>query len=196
MLHASAVLTAKGAIGFLGQAGWGKSTLAAGLTKVGARLLTDDCFSLELRDRSARCIPAYEGLRLLPDSLEYCYPDKPEVREFSHYSWKKRLQLHPVESVGIPRSYPLKAIFILTPPDESCAIDCPMIGDLSAAQALIALIKHSFKLDLSDKIRISRSFDEMSDCAAVLAAYSLRYPRIHSLLPDVCRAVMDKIEKS
>ncbi|MBK9316712.1 MAG: hypothetical protein IPM55_21055 [Acidobacteria bacterium] len=86
MVHASAVLTSKGIIAFLGDTGWGKSTLAASLVQPGVSLMTDDCLSITEIEGTLFGIPAYTGLRLLPDSLGRLYPDSPEVMDFAHYS--------------------------------------------------------------------------------------------------------------
>ena len=46
VLHASVVLIGGKAVAFLGDSGWGKSTLATSLHEKGYPLLTDDCVSI------------------------------------------------------------------------------------------------------------------------------------------------------
>ena len=71
VLHASAVQLPGGlGIVFLGETGWGKSTLASSYYESGSRLITDDCLLIRSIQNNIYCIPNYFGLRLYPDSTE------------------------------------------------------------------------------------------------------------------------------
>jgi hypothetical protein len=63
-LHASAVLTDRGALAFLGPAGQGKSTMAAVFLARGAMLLTDDVLPLQVRPDGVYGTPSLPLMKL------------------------------------------------------------------------------------------------------------------------------------
>lgn len=67
-LHASAVATRDGVIGFLAPKGFGKSTLALALAKAGAQLLSDD--TLPVDPSSGKAWPGVHGLRVRDDAVD------------------------------------------------------------------------------------------------------------------------------
>lgn len=195
MLHASAVLTPGGLIAFLGDTGWGKSTLAAGLVQPGVALITDDCLYVREIDGALYGIPAYTGLRLLPDSLDFLYPKSPELLAFAHYSDKKRLVVEHAMIDHKNDPLPLLALFILSRPQDSIDNDRVVIEPLSSVETLVALTRHSFKLDFTDKLGISSSFLRLGEMSRLIPAFSLRYPRRPSFLKHVTEAVLDKADQ-
>lgn len=70
-LHASAVAVEGRVVAFTGPAGAGKSTLVAGLTRLGLPLFCDDTLVLDLSgDGPVMCLPGHKRLKLWPDSLD------------------------------------------------------------------------------------------------------------------------------
>jgi len=69
-LHATAIVTPKGACAFSGPAGSGKSTLAASFFLAGFGALGDDCLPLVEQNGSIQVLPGYPGMRLGRDALE------------------------------------------------------------------------------------------------------------------------------
>lgn len=194
MLHASAVLTPRGAIAFLGETGWGKSTLAGCLNRMNNTLLTDDCLAVEIRESGVFCIPAYTGLRLFPDSLDYLFPDSPAQTEFAHYSVKKRLQFREAGNQYSHMYYPLVALFVLTDPAGMSPQHGISIERISPTDGLMALIRNSFKMDVTDRSETAQSFTEFGVLARKLPVFSLNYPRLHSYLPAVGKSVLKEID--
>lgn len=90
VLHASCVQIDDFAILFLGESGWGKSTLAAHFHKEGYSLLTDDCLLIERMDNQAIGTPGYSGARLWDDSLQVVANDQ-ETSAVSNYNSKRRI---------------------------------------------------------------------------------------------------------
>jgi len=66
VLHASAVQVEGRALAIIGPSGGGKSTLAALLCSVGARLVTDDALRVDPTSSGAVCYPGSHGIRLRP----------------------------------------------------------------------------------------------------------------------------------
>ncbi len=93
VLHASAMKHGERAIIFLGDAGWGKSTLTASFCGMGLPLITDDCLLLDEGDEQVMGVGSYPGLRLWPDSLRSLDRHEDAHAHVSHYSSKQRLGL-------------------------------------------------------------------------------------------------------
>ncbi len=71
-LHASAVLTPAGAVVFVGESTWGKSTIAAACHAHGWPLIADDVASFEIDvDAGAQIRPAYPSIRLWPATARH-----------------------------------------------------------------------------------------------------------------------------
>ena len=69
VLHASSVAIQGQAIAFLGNSGWGKSTLVAMLHAQGHTFITDDVLPIRLDATPPRVSPSYPEVRLLPETL-------------------------------------------------------------------------------------------------------------------------------
>ncbi|NIO13431.1 MAG: serine/threonine protein kinase, partial [Gammaproteobacteria bacterium] len=67
-LHASVIDINGEAVGFMGAAGAGKSTLAAAFAKKGFAVMSDDILALKPGDSAPFAQPGYPRLRLWPDS--------------------------------------------------------------------------------------------------------------------------------
>src|SRR5262249_28898285 len=69
-LHASAVAFNGQAVAFMGDAGWGKSTLAAVFQRRGRPLVADDVLAVSFEQREPRVAPAVPEMRLTPEALD------------------------------------------------------------------------------------------------------------------------------
>lgn len=186
MVHASAVAIDHRAVAFIGETGYGKSTLAAAFGRQGAPMLADDCLRLALEERQVTATPFDRGIRLWPDSLKALFETPPALFPMAHYSSKKRLTS---VSQAIDAPVPLKAVFILEPPDH-CTTNSPInIAPITKQNALMNLIRQSFQLDVTDRQKNQNLFHSLADIAQHVPAYSLGYPRDYALLP----AVQDEI---
>lgn len=67
-LHGSCVSDERGAVGFVGHSGWGKSTLAMRFVQHGYRLLCDDVLAVDLSGEVPVVVPGYPQLKLREDS--------------------------------------------------------------------------------------------------------------------------------
>lgn len=182
MVHASAVAIDNQAVAFIGETGYGKSTLAAAFGRQGAPMLADDCLRLALENRQVTATPFDTGLRLWPDSLKALFETPPALFPMAHYSTKKRLT---PGSQAKETPHPLKAIFILEAPDR-CKANSPIkVAPITKRNALLNLIRQSFQLDVTDRQKNQNLFHRLADMTQHLPAYSLGYPRDYALLPAV-----------
>ena len=171
--HASSIGMAGRAILFLGHSGWGKSTLASLLHDAGHHLLSDDCALLNITAGAPNIVPTYPSLRLFEDSISQMEGAPPLTSWVNAYSRKQRLNLGPPQLQTI--AWPLHAIYLLNNP--STPANGHTITPLPSAQACIALIEHSFRMDLAST-RHTRMM--LAQAAAVLRqtpVFALSYPR-------------------
>ena len=190
VLHAGAVSLGSEAITFLGETGYGKSTLTASFSSQGYHLLSDDTLVLTQDGKKAFIEAPYPCIRLLPDSLKSIYQEKAKTSKMAHYSDKRRVKLNRQESV-VSGKLPLKALFVLGERSESDRIE---INPLPESQACMELIRHSFQLDPTDKTKAMALFNTASGLAADLQVFELNYPREYTRLDDVRQEILNAVQ--
>ena len=188
VLHASAVATTHGAVGFCGITGVGKSTLAGSFALTGASLLADDAFVIEETSRGPEARPTYPGFRLWPDNVQAVVGSEAAGGPVAHYTKKRRIGPTDVspEAFALARC-PVARVFMLeTGPEIS-------IQPIGERDAFLALSKHAFRLDINDMKSVASSFDVLSRSGLLRLCSTLRYPRVHERLPEVRAAIQKEI---
>jgi hypothetical protein len=195
VLHASAIKLTDGAgIAFLGDSGWGKSTLASSFLESGAQHISDDCLLIEKNANTLTGTNSYQGVRLLNDSTEAIFPDQPKTDPVAHYSDKRRLLLTSKNMPKLPASNKLDALFLLTNPAENSADEPVLIEAVSGVEAMMSLIKQTFVLDPLDKELITKLFKTLGDFLQTgIPVYRIRYPRKHNRLQDIQQAIRARV---
>ena len=191
VLHGSAVLTAHGAVAFLGETGRGKSTLASSFSEKGSPVLTDDCLLVKEGNGELLAIPSYPGLRLWPETVEALFGQGKPLAGVAHYTKKKRVD----GNVGLSffnEAAPLRRIFFLAPPDE-IEDNSVSIARLSPRNAFMELVKFMYLIDITDRQRLRQEFERLSRVAALPLFYRLTFPRDFSLLAGVHKAVLENV---
>jgi hypothetical protein len=191
VLHASACGTPHGVIAFMGTTGMGKSTLAASFGLGGYPVLTDDCLLVEEKDQEMLTVPSYPGLRLWPETVTALFDRQPMLQPLAHYTDKKRLLFEQELSEG-PRA--LRAIFVLAAPHDLHNTDDVRITPLTASEALLETVKHSFQLDITDRRKLGQAFSQYEGLAKSVPFFALSFPREHTLLPSVIRSVLQNLD--
>jgi hypothetical protein len=192
-LHASAVALPAGAVGFLGFNRAGKSSLAAGFLAAGYPLVTDDVLALNrVADDRVEALPSFPQMRLWPISAESLVQNA-ERLEPIHPDFEKRRV--PVGSGGlgtfVDRTQSLEALFVLDRGERS-TIEFEV---LSPRAALIELVRHSFLGALGDAVvGTERRFERLIDLARSVPMLRLSYPHGLELLPNVCRAILERVD--
>jgi len=175
VLHCGIVNTAKGALGFMGPSGHGKSTMTASLHHSGLTLMSDDAVLLRNEDHCFHVERLYPSLRLFPDSLDELFPTIEATAPVADYTDKRHVAFAPG-----PVRAPLIALFRLAEPAEDIRI-----LRLAPAEACMALIANSFALDAANPAESKRRFVKAADVARQVPVYDLHYPRIYTAIPDV-----------
>ncbi len=186
VFHASAVDVAGGAVAFAAESGRGKSTLAASFAVSGSRFLTDDGLVVEPTAKGYQILPSHPSIRLWGDSEEALIAAGVETAPALSYTSKSRF-LAGDEVCFCDQPRPLRRVYFLG--DGSAA--APRFERLSAAEALVEWVKHSFLLDVEERPRLASHFDQVARLAGQPIHYRLDYPRRFEDLEHVRQAIVE-----
>jgi hypothetical protein len=186
VLHGSAAATPRGAIAFVGETGWGKSTLVSSFAEAGMAVLTDDCLLLHENASRLLVIPSYPGVRLWPETaLTVFGTDKPWT-QVAHYTQKKRLGAEAgIRFCTWPTE--LRRLYFLAPPDESARL---RVERLSPRDTMLELVKYCYLMDVTDRARLHREFERLAEFALMPLFRRLTFPHDFSQLPTTREAIL------
>jgi hypothetical protein len=195
VLHASAVTLENGkSVAFLGNSGFGKSTLVSSFHRNGAQLINDDCILLECGKDGVTAIGGLVGIRLFPDSVNAVFNEAAGFTNYTPYTDKQQLFLKEQAGDTPPEPRVLDAMFLLNDAKNE-STDTVSIAPVSGTEAMMAMINSTFSLDPSDKKMIAHNFKNVGQTISdQLGIYSLQYPRVHERLADVRAAVIAHVE--
>ncbi|NRB71513.1 MAG: hypothetical protein HRU51_06310 [Xanthomonadales bacterium] len=187
ILHASAVsLKAGECFLFLGDSGYGKSTLAASLLAAGAIVLADDCVELSVHRGRVYARGAFPGLRLRDDSQRQALPLQRElIHSMGSYNGKQVFRVAQMPDAG----YRVTQAFALNSPlSPTSDLSYQRIDGM---QAVMIMLRGLFRLDPAKDA--DRGPEFASVCAlfaAGLEVTQLAYPRDFERLVDVQRYLL------
>ena len=178
VIHASAVVTDEGVVGFCAFPQTGKSSLAFGLAQRGYAPWADDALVFETGEDGARALALPFAVRLRPASRAYfdVQPLPPE-----------ELPEEGTISVGT-ESLPLAALCVLSQTEEPGHVT---IGRIAAADAVTSLLPHAYYVSLEDGTLKERMLRAYLALAALVPVYDVSYPSGLDGLP----AIMDELER-
>lgn len=193
VLHASAVAlqgagTRERAVGFLGDSGQGKSTMATALHQRGHRALADDTLAVPVPEESAPdgwrplVHPALPHLKLRPPSVEALGENLESLSRW-----------HPDNDsyvIGLSDSFsfqpaPLQCLYVL---EERPALGLQL---LDPQAALMKLMEHAYSMRVLPDDDLADHFDQCVRLARQTPVFSLQRPKDFNRLPDVARLVED-----
>ncbi len=186
-LHASSVAVAGEAVAFIGERGWGKSTMAAAMYARGHSLVADDLTAVQINAEGPIVFPGYPQLKLWPESTALL-GDKPETLPRLNPHLERRARRATREFS--PASIPLKRIYVL---GES---KVPEIEPLGPQEALVQLIQHSYGRRLFPAVRTSSHFLQCTSIVKNVPVCSLRRPYSLPVLSDVAQLVEEDLAQS
>jgi hypothetical protein len=188
-LHSTAVVIDGEAVGFLGDCGYGKSTIGAAFISRGFHLLTDDVLALEAGDGMWTAHAGPPRLKLFPSVAQKVLARGGTARLNAGTS-KLVLKLSPEESCD--RLVPLRSLYVLADPAR-CQAEAPSritIVPLRGEEAFLEVIRAAFNLIQVDRARLANQFAMASRLANEIPMRRLAFPRGLRRLGDVCDAVM------
>ena len=181
ILHASCVQVENACALFLGQSGWGKSTLASLLQQCGGQLLSDDCVVLRQEGTQVLAVATYPSLRLFNDSIAHSFDFAPRQSSVARHTGKRRVWVddpRPTPVTDLVGPAPVTAMYLLNAP--SAPIAAVAISPLPAAAACMALVEHRFRLDMGNQRQSVATLRHAAAMAGQIRAFSLGYPRDYS----------------
>ena len=182
VLHASSVAIDGNLVAFAGRGGAGKSTIAAALAGRGHALAADDALLVDPRGGHVTAVPAYPGVRLRDDSERAVAAGLAGARR-PDPGGKRRF------SIGLRFAHGphvLTRIYLLDPGSTRATVFEP----LAARDAMVALLRETYRLALDDRAALAREFAALTAVASRVACWRLSYPR----RLDAARTLAEEIE--
>ena len=190
-VHATAVCGPIGCCAFVGDAGLGKSTLAAAFLRRGWMLVCDDCLRIDAGHEGMLAVPGYAGLRLWPDATAALFDEIDGSPPAMHDNSKRRVSA----GVKLPaHAVPLRCLYILV--GASGGREASIRIEASAPRdAFIDLVRHAFRLDLGDGTMLARQFRFLERIVQDTPIRRLTYSREFVHLPAVTDAIVCDLEE-
>jgi hypothetical protein len=192
-IHASAVVTGAGALGFLASNKGGKSSLAAALMQAGCPLLTDDILTLAAVSGAVRGQAAFPSMRMWPEQAAH-FLGSAEALDIVHPAFAKRR--FPVGPGGFGRFHAgdtaMAGLCIPTMHDDPAR--GVVFEPLPPKTLFLQLLQHSFVARPVAALGWqARRMPLLGQASTAIPGYVLHYPRGLDRLPDVARAILDRI---
>ena len=189
-LHASAVVIEDQAVLFAGDAGAGKSSLAAAFAILGYPILSDDVVVMDDSGDGVRAHPSHPRLSIWPDAASSLFSAKSLPAHSPVYD-KRRLDLLADGYRFHDRAEPVGRICILAPRTVSGRL--PEIQDLRPQTALMKLVRHTYSNYLLDAPMRSREFDLLGRVAASVRVSELKLGEGLDTLVSDCRLLTTRL---
>lgn len=190
-LHATTVLVEGGAVAFLGDCGYGKSTLGAAFLQAGCRLLTDDVLVLREDSRGFCAAPGLPRIKLFPEIATTLLGERTHGTPMHHLTSKLVIPLDHHYASRVPA--PLTAIYVLGPPEAGGRRPEIRLRPLAARAACVELLRGTFNLVSVEPERLRRQFDLATRLACKVPVKALAFPRTLDRLPAVRQAILSDL---
>ncbi len=148
-IHSSTVVLDGDALAFVGESGFGKSSLAATFLSDGHRLLTDDLLLVSQKSSGGfEAQPGPPRIKVFPWVARRCLGLSGEGVRMNDWSEKLVLPLGEHHHQASP--VPLHTVYVLSGPREVFRKQRIQIATLSQREALVELIRHTFNSVMTD----------------------------------------------
>jgi hypothetical protein len=181
-LHASAVSDGSSVVGFLGESGWGKSTLAEAFLQRGYEVLTDDQLVLDFDKDSILAHPGPSSIKLRPEAGAALLADYDALPQIAKRSTQRKRE--------IPRSQthplPLARLYVLDSDDsQTNAVEA-----LGGQEAIMHLLTHTWARQMfTDAEYVGRHLEQCAILVRSLPVQRLRRQRSFAALGNHVRLV-------
>lgn len=172
VIHASAVLTEAGVIGFCADSQTGKSTVAYGLSRRGYEIWADDALAFESVDGAVRALKLPFSVRLRPASADYFGVERPPAPELGPDG---------LITVGEEQA-PLAALCILSRQSEGRPVE---VRRLRAEALIRTLLPHAYCFSLLEEDLKRRTVEEYLKLAGRVPIYEARFTATLEELPSL-----------
>lgn len=171
--HASCIAAGNNAVAFLGESGYGKSTLAASFLKNGFPLLTDDVFAVRKMGKRFLTPPGVAQIKLFPAIARQILTRPAPAGKMSPIAKKWILPLD--SGVMGKKNFEVGLVYLLWPSfkKNSGAI---RIRKIKPQEAVISLIKASHNLVLQDSKRLRTQMLFAADLVKTVPVRAISFP--------------------
>ncbi len=187
-LHATVVVVNEQAVAFLGDCGYGKSSLAAAFLQAGHPLLTDDLLVLKEEGHRFHAYPGPPRIKLFPEIANSLLGEGIKGTPMNNLTPKLVIPLD--DHWSHRGAAPLKALYVLAPAGPASRCERVTIRLLSQRRAFLELLKNSFNCIVIEPERLKRQFLLATRLASEVPIKLLSYPRTLTLLPLVREAIL------
>lgn len=192
-LHATVVDVDGEAVGFLGDTGRGKSTLAAAFLSAGYRLLTDDLLVLRQDGEQFTAYPGAPRLKLFPEVAAAILGSRAGSTPMNPLTSKVLIPLEIATQASRP--LPLRQLYVLGAPDAKGQRRGVTIRRLPHRRTFIELVRNNYNGDVVDSDRLTRQLAFTATLAMSIPVKLLSYPRLLAELPAVRAAVRADLDR-
>jgi hypothetical protein len=192
-LHSTTIMVDGGAVALMGDCGYGKSSLGASFVKNGHALLTDDLLVVKPGSDGFVCYPGAPRVKLYPEIARTIFGPRVRGLRFGNLTPKIIIPLNRSRSQQTP--VPLKAIYILTPPDAGRRQAGVSIRRLSARRAFLELVRNTFNMAVTDSGRLQRQLELATALSLNIPVKTLSYPRKLKMLTDARDAILTDLQR-
>lgn len=187
-LHATCIVVEGQAVAFLGDSGFGKSSLAAYFISAGDRLLTDDLLLLQERPEGFIAYPGPPRIKLFPDMARKYLGGVDGGVPMNSRGSKLILPLNRDRVCESPIT--LSAIYGLSPPQDMPDTQAVEFRSITSRQAFLELSCNTFNYVILDGDRASRQIKETARIVNTVPVKRLLHPRSLEALPSVRQAII------
>jgi len=190
-LHSTTVIVNGSAVALIGDCGFGKSSLGASFVKAGYSLLTDDLLVLECKDEGFVAYPGAPRVKLYPEIARTIFGSRVRGLRLAPFTPKLIIPLDGARSHTMPA--PLKAVYVMRPPQARTTSRKVSIRSLSARSACLELVRNTFNMAVTDSRRLERQLEQASRLSLTVPMKSLSYPREISMLACARQAILEDL---
>ena len=187
-LHATTVVVDGRAVAFLGNPGYGKSSLGAAFLDAGYSVLTDDMLVLE-RDRDHFYgHPGPPRIKMFPAMARRVLRGNISGRRMNHATRKLIIRLAGKQLAD--QKVPLRAIYVLNRPSTTRKSTRVAIRRMPDRKALLKVLTNSFNTVDVEPGRVRRQFTFAAELCRHVPIRRLSYPRKVRLMSQVRDAIL------
>jgi hypothetical protein len=191
-LHATCVVVDGQAVAFVGDSGFGKSSLAASFLEIGHLLLTDDLLLLRKTDEGFAAYPGPPRIKLFPEMATRFLGEPVNNIPMNSGTRKLIIPLDGDRTCASP--VPLRIMYALGSPSDRAGESSVRIEPLSPRRSFLTILSNTFNYVILDPPRLQRQFAETARLATVIPVKQLSYPRRVSSLSAVREAILSDLD--
>jgi hypothetical protein len=181
VIHASGVIIDGGAVAFLGQSGFGKSTLAQAFYKRGYGVITDDVMAISVDANRPEVLPAYPSIKLFPETARALDCQDTVTHKVNSQTEKRA---HSVTFGFAQARLPLRRMYVLSSGEQNAIVP------LQLQELFVELVRNARALTLlNDSSSLNAHLYQCSRLAVAVPVSRLTRRRDLNALPEVIELV-------